>query len=128
MHEFRDGGFRYLMFLNTASLYPVVANARGVNDEGALIRRYTEAMQLNLAGTELEFHYQRWIAPELAAVQWAPIPDKSVLGSINEMISMARYGMDKSPVELSQWLAQVPMKAIGRNSPDRVFRQLRAAN
>jgi hypothetical protein len=81
-------------------------------------------MQLNFVGTELEFHYRRWIEPETMAVQWAPIPDKSVLSSINELILFARYGMDKSPVELSRWLARTPMKTIGHNSPGRVFPKL----
>lgn len=124
VHEFRDGGCRYLMLCNTASLYPIVTHARGVNDEGALIERCSEAMRLNFVGTEREFQFQRWIVPELTEVQWAPIPDKVVLSSVNEMIFMARQGRDKSPVELSRWLAETPMKAIGHNSPDRVFPKL----
>ena len=58
-------------------------------------------------------------------VQWAPIPDKAVLSSVNELIMQARYGMHKSPIELSQWLAETPMKLLGYNSPDRVFRAMR---
>ncbi|HLP24681.1 MAG TPA: hypothetical protein VK477_03310 [Acidobacteriota bacterium] len=127
VHEFRDGGYRYLIFCNTASLYPLVTYARGVNDEGSLIDRGIEAMRLNFVGTEFEFQFQRWILPELAAVQWAPIPDRAVLGSINELILMARHGLDKSPVELSRWLAEAPMKMLGMDSPDRVFPKLRCA-
>lgn len=125
VHEFRDGGHRFLILVNTASLYPLVLHGRGVNDEATLVRRCGESLQLNFVGTPLEFQYQRWIAPELTAVQWSPIPDKAVLSSINEMILMARHGMDKSPVELSQWLAETPMKVIGHDSPDRVFPKLR---
>lgn len=109
------------MFCNTASLYPLVTYARGVTDEAALIERGIEAMRMKFVGTEMEFQFQRWIVPELHTVQWAPIPNKAVLSSLNELIMMARYGMDKSPVELSSWLAATPMKAIGHNSPDRVF-------
>lgn len=93
-------------------------------DEGALIERYVETMRLNFAGSEFEFLFERKIVPELAEVQWAPIPDRAVLGSLNEMILMARYGMDKSPVEISQWLAQTPMKVLGGNLPARVFPKL----
>lgn len=126
VHEFRDGGYRYLMLCNTASLYPLVTYARGVNDENALITCCIDAMQNNFVGTELEFQYQRWIVPELHTVQWAPIPDKAVLSSINELIQMARHGGDRSPVELSRWLAETPMKAIGYNSPKRAFASLGA--
>lgn len=123
-HEFRAGGHRHLLLAHTASLYPLVTYARGVNDEDALIERCVEAMRINFVGTELEFQFQRCIVPELTEVQWAPIPNKAILGSINELIALARYGMDKSPVELAQWLAQTPMKALGHNSPDRVFSTL----
>ena len=70
-HEFRTQRFKYLIFFNTASLYPVLTYARGVTDDHELIERLVEAVKLNLEGTKLEFQYQRWIAPELAAVQWA---------------------------------------------------------
>lgn len=124
VHEYRDRGYRYLMLLNTASLYPLVTHARGVNDETSLIQRCIEAMNINFSGTDLEFQYQRFIVPELMSVQWAPIPDKAVLSSLSEMIMHSRYGLDKSPVELSCWLARTPMKAIGYNSPNRVFPNL----
>ena len=125
VHEFRDGRQRHLMFCNTASLFPIVLPGRGVTDANALIRRFLEGAWLAFEGTELELHRQRWIEPEAGAVQWAPIPDKVVLSSVNELIFMARHGMDKSPAELAWWLAQTPMKALGYNSPDRVFPTLR---
>jgi hypothetical protein len=127
VHEFREGGYRRLLLCNTATLYPLVTDARGVTNEGELIKRAIAAMQLCFQGTEWELHYQRWIVPELGAVQFAPIPDRAVLSSLNELILMARYGLrnrDYSPAELAAWLAQTPMKAIGHNSPDRAFRTL----
>ncbi len=50
-----------------------------------------------------------------------------ILSSVNEMIFHAKYGLehrDYSPVELSRWLAEIPMSAPGGNSPDRVFPKL----
>lgn len=123
-HEFRAQRYKYLIFFNTASLYPVLTHARGVTDDSELIKRLLAAVRLNFEGTELEFHYQRWIAPELAAVQWAPIPDRSIMGSMNDLILMAKYHLenrDESPVELSRLLARTPMSVLGMNSPDRVF-------
>lgn len=123
-HEFRVGRFRYLIFCNTASLYPVVTLARGVVDDHTLIERLVAGLRMALAEGKLAFQFERWIVPELPAVQWAPIPDRSILGSINDMIAMAKYSLqhrDESPVELSRWLAESPMSALGMNSPDRVF-------
>jgi hypothetical protein len=112
---------------HTVSLYPVITHARGVVDEASLIKRLIETLQLGLTGTELEFQYRRWIAPELAAVQWAPIPDRAILGSINELIYMAKVFSDLSPVEIGKKLAHTPMKVLGWNSPDRVFPKLTGA-
>ena len=123
-HEFRSGRIRYLLFCNTASLYPVVTHGRGVTDDHELIRRLVDAVKLTFEGTELEFHYRRWIAPEVTAVQWAPIPDRSIIGSMNDLIYAAKYFLEartESPVEVSRKLAQTPLSILGMNSPDRVF-------
>lgn len=122
-HEFLVSRRRYLIFCNTASLYPVVTEARGVTDEDTLVRRWQAALRLNLADGPHAFAYERWIAPCGAEVQWAPIPDRSVLGSINELIFAAKLGLrdGMSPVELSGWLARTPLSVLGMNSPDRVF-------
>jgi hypothetical protein len=124
VHEFRVGGHRFLMLCHTASLFPLVTLARSMNHEAALIKHCLRAMQFGFVGTELEFAYQRWIVPAARAVQYAPIPDKAVLSSLNELILHARGGMDKSPIDLSRWLAQTPMKVLGHDSPDRVFSRL----
>ncbi len=123
-HEFRVSRHRYLIFCNTAALYPVVTYGRGVTDGHSLVERLADGLKQCLMGTELEFQFQRWIVPELAVVQWAPIPGKSILSSVNEMIFQATYGLenrDYSLVDLSRWLARTPMTALGGNSPDRVF-------
>ncbi len=73
-HEFRVSRHRYLLFCNTAALYPVVTYAGGVTDDHGLIERLVDGLKLCLVGTELEFQFQRWIVPELAVVQWAPMP------------------------------------------------------
>ena len=128
VHEFRAARHRYLLFWNTAAFYPVLTHGTGVRDEHDLIVRLTAGLKHVLGGTELEFHYQRWIVPELAAVQWAPIPSRSVLGTMNDLMLMAKYHLEnreESPVELSRLLAQAPLSALGMNSPERAFRTLR---
>lgn len=123
-HEFRVSRHRYLIFCNTASLYPVVMMATGVTDGTKLVMRLMGGLQTCLRGGELETQFQRRILVEGPLIQWAPIPDKAVLGSINEFVLAAKYRLgdgDCGPEELSRWLAQTPMKVLGGNSPDRVF-------
>lgn len=127
-HEFTAVRHRYLLFWNTATFLPVLVHGRGVRDGHDLIERLADGLKQVMGGTELEFHYQRWIAPELANVQWAPIPSRSVLGTMNDLMLMAKYHLefrDESPVELSRRLAGAPLSALGMDSPDRAFRSLR---
>jgi hypothetical protein len=128
-HEFTAQRYRYLLFWNTAAFYPVLVRGSGVRDDHDLIRRLEEGLKLVMGGTELEFHYQRWIAPEFGEVQSAPIPSRSVLGTMNDLMQMAKYYLefrDESPVEISHRMAEAPLSALGMNSPDRAFRSLRA--
>jgi hypothetical protein len=99
-----------------------------VRDDHDLITRLNDGLKMVMGGTDLEFHYQRWIDPELGAVQWAPIPSRSVLGTMNDLMLMAKYHLterDESPVEISQLLAKAPLSALGMNSPAEAFRSLR---
>ena len=126
-HEFRVSRHRYLIFCNTASIYPVVMMARGVTDGPKLAARLMGGLLTCLRGGELEVQFQRRILSERPVIQWAPIPDRTILGSMNDLIFQARYGLehrDFPPVELSRWLAETPMSALGGNSPDRVFPKL----
>jgi hypothetical protein len=128
-HEFTSARHRYLLFWNTAAFLPVLVHGRGVRDDHDLILRLAGGLKLVMGGTELEFHYQRWIAPELGIVQWAPIPSRSVLGTMNDFMIMAKYHlaeMDQSPLEISRLMADAPMSALDMNSPARAFRSLRA--
>ncbi len=123
-HEFRVSRHRYLIFCNTASLYPVVMMASGVTDGPKLAARLMGGLQTCLRGGELEIQFQRRIVVEGPFIQWAPIPGRSILGSMNDLILMAKYHLeyrDMSPAELSRKLAKAPMSALGMNSPDRVF-------
>lgn len=127
-HEFTAQRHRYLLFWHTAAFLPVLVPGRGVRDEHDLIMQLADGLKLVMDGTDLEFHHRRWIAPELGAMQWAPIPSRSVLGTMNDLMRIAKYHIiegDESPVELSLRLSETPLTALGMNSPEKAFRSLR---
>lgn len=126
-HEFQWGRNRFLFFCNTATVFPVVTHGAGVVDEASLIRRLIDSLRQNLRGTDHEFKFERWIVPELGSAQFAPIPGKTVLSSINELILAAKTCAEFdgcSPIELGSRLAETPMKVIGYSSPERAFANL----
>ena len=66
---------------------------------------------------------------ELNVVQWAPIPGRSVLGSMNDLVYLAGARLDDpdlTPAELSRLLGQTPMSALGMNHPAHALATLRA--
>ena len=119
----------WLIFCNTASLYPVFAKGLGVTDDETLIRR-TVGMVLLVLRENGYSSQAKAIEQELTlGVQWAPIPDRSVLSSISEMIWLADAWFDDAnltPAILSQRLGKTPMTTLGMNDPARAFTTLRA--
>ena len=124
-HTFRLGREPWLVFCNTASLYPVFARASGVHDDESLMRRaggmVEQVLKTNCPTQHAAF------AAELTEFQWAPIPDRSVLGSISDLIYLAKPSFDDPnlmPAVLSAKLGQTPMSALGMNRPARAFASL----
>lgn len=123
-HEFRAGRFRYLMLCHTASLYPIVAPLQGVTDAPSFVGRAKEMLRQTLTGGVLGNIHEERIGPEWGEVRYAPIPDRAVLGSMNDLIHAARFGLTEQGLrveDLPAWLAETPLSILGMNAPDRVF-------
>ena len=125
-HTFPVGRRSWLIFCNTASLYSVFAQAHRVTDGEALARRL-RGMVLKVVRQSGFFSQAEVLADALTDFQWAPIPDRSVLGSINELIWLAGTWLEDpglTPEGLSKNVNRAPMSGIGMNSPDRAFASL----
>ena len=129
VHTFPMGKEPWLIFCNTASLYPVFAKGLGVTNDETLVRRAV-GMVLRVLRENGFSSQAKIIEQEVTlGVQWAPIPDRSVLGSINDFIRVADFHFDDAnltPAILSQRLGITPMTALGMNDPARAFATLRA--
>lgn len=122
--EWHDGPM--LIFCNTASLYPVLASANNVSDGESLARRVGGMVPRVLK--ENGFLAQmKCFEAELTDFQFAPVPDRSVLGSINELLLLAQAHLGDSrlnPWTLSQRLGKTPMSALGMKNPARALASL----
>ena len=104
------------------------ASAAGVTDGEALARR-VGGMVAGVLKTNGFSTQARIFERQLTDFQFAPIPDRSVLSSISEMIwlSDARFNdVDLTPAALSRHLGVTPMTALGMNSPERALGALHA--
>lgn len=129
VHTFLMEDGPWLIFCNTASLYPIFAKATGIKDDESLVRR-SAGMILQVLRDNRHSVQADMMERELAAgVQWAPIPDRSVLSSISELIWLAEGHFDDvglTPAVLSHRLGTTPMSILGMNNPTRAFTSLHA--
>jgi hypothetical protein len=127
VHSFRLGRHPWLVFCNTASLYPVFAGGGRVKDGESLVRRAGGMIGAVLQENDLK-HQADIFTAALTDFQWAPIPGRSVLGSINELIYLAEPWFEDAgltPAVLSKRLGNTPMSALGMSNPTRAFATLR---
>jgi len=128
VHDF-SAGRRYYLFVNTPSLFPVIVPARGLKTLDGLVRAFLEELKLISRGSPLqERQFERWIEPELSTLQLARIPNRSIMGSMNDFTRMARFHLTEdgdAPVAASRRLARAPMGYLDMDSPDRVFPKLK---
>ncbi len=130
-HGFTAQRHRYVILTNTRSLFSVVTHGAGYTSEDAFIRRAVEAIRETLRDSGRDFAWERHIAPATMAVRFARLTDRRVMGSMNDLIYMARVhleGRDISPMELSARMNETPLSLLWKRgtagSPDRAFDEM----
>lgn len=130
-HGFTAERHRYVILTNTRSLFSVVTHGAGITSEGAFIRRALDALRETLRDSGREFAWERHIAPAMMEVRFARLADRRVMGSMNDLIYMAKVhleGRDVSPMELSARMNETPLSLLWKRgtagSPDRAFDEL----
>jgi hypothetical protein len=106
---------------------------KGVTDDGVFIDRALSCIREFMEADGQSFVYQRLVAPISGIVQFAKSLDRSVTGSINEMVTLAKLWLvegDISPQEVGMRLNGVLLSAIARKkseeygTPKEAFRSL----
>jgi hypothetical protein len=119
-HGFTANRHRYLILTNTYSLLSVVTHARGLTTEGAFISHGLSAIRHYLHDSGRQFALERFVIPAEAEVRLVRLADRAVLGSINELIFLAKCHLIEgglSPAETSHRLGEVPMSLLWKRGP-----------
>lgn len=120
-HLFTADRTPYIILTNTKSLYSVVMFGKGITDYGQFISRALDCLREFLTDDGQAFVYQRFIAPTSGSVRFAKALDRSVTGSINELVKFATFWLesgDIAPHELGFRLNDIPMSAIARSKSE----------
>ena len=127
VHLFTADRTQYVLATNTASLYSAVMFGRGTTDDSVLIGRVLNAVREVMADDKLEFFYMTFIAPATGTVQFSKALNRSVIGSMNDMVSMAQYhliGGEESPHGVSFRLNEMPMSVLDYRNPREAMKSL----
>jgi hypothetical protein len=125
---------QYIIVTNTRALYSVVMFGKGIIDYSIFIDRALGALREFMEDDGLGFVYQRIIAPTSGNVRFAKALNRTVTGSINELVKCATFYLEDgetSPFEVGFKLNDVPLSAlaVGKRDygkPNEVFKALAA--
>lgn len=111
---------QYIILVNNATLYSVIMYGRGVTDGGIFIDRALSALRDFMTDDDLPFFFHRFIVPQSATISFSKTGDRSLLGSVNDLVACAKMHLseyDDSPFEAAKRLNDMPMKYLGYHTP-----------
>ncbi len=123
-HLFRADRTQYIMLSNTASLYSVIMYGRGITHDSIFIKDAMTTLSETLHDDGFEFIAQRLVIPEAARISLSKPLNRSVTGSMNNLIMIAKCYLedgDVSPYDLSFKLNGVIMSYINNFTPREAF-------
>ena len=115
-HLFTIARTQYIIVANTRAFYSVVFYGKGITDGSEFISRALSALEEFMEDDGQSFIYQRLIAPTSASVKFAKALDRSVTGSINELVKFATCYLESgemAPHEVGFELNDVLLSALG---------------
>lgn len=114
-HLFTADRTQYIIVANTRSFYSVVMCGKGITDYSQFISRALDNLREFMEADGLAFVYQRLIAPTSASVQFAKALDRTVTGSMNELVKFAKFyleGGELSPFDIGFKLNDILLSAM----------------
>jgi hypothetical protein len=123
-HVFTAERTQFVILTNTASLYSTVFYGRGIPSDSHFIERALSSLREFMADDGLSFIYQRFIAPASGTVQFSKALNRSVTGSMNDLIFHAKVWLTEgelSPHDTAFKLNDIPFSPFKYRKPREVF-------
>ena len=121
-HLFTADRTQYIIVSNTASLYSCVLYGKGITNDCVFIQRVLSSLREFMEDDVQSFIYQKFVAPSSGTVSFAKALNRSVTGSMNDLIGHAtgrlEYG-DIAPHDLGFWLNDTLLSAIAASKSDK---------
>ena len=121
-HLFTADRTQYIIVVNTQSLYSVVMYGKGIASGSQLIERTLSSIREFMEDDGQAFVYQRFVAPSSGSVRFAKALDRSVTGSINELVKFAKLWLGEgeiSPYDAGFRLNDILLSALASSKSDK---------
>jgi uncharacterized protein DUF6933 len=124
---------QYVIVTNTESLYSVLMYGKGITDDSRFTERALETIREFMLDDGQAFVFQRFVAPASGTVQFAKALNRSVTGSMNELIHFSKLWLADdviSPHDVGFKLNDVLLSALakekssGYGKPNEAFKLL----
>lgn len=112
---------QYILVSNTKSLYSAMLYGKGITNDSYFIERALSSIREFMESDGQAFVYHRFIAPSSATVRFAKALNRSVTGSINDLIRHAEHWLTNeeiSPYDVSFKLNDVLLSSLARSKTD----------
>jgi hypothetical protein len=126
-HLFSAARTQYVLLTNTKSLYSCVMFGKGMTNSSVLIDRALSNVREFMEHDGQTFVYQKFVAPATGQVRFAKALNRSVTGSMNDLVFHAKAWLiesELSPFDVGFRLNDIPMSALGYAKPREAFRAL----
>jgi hypothetical protein len=132
-HLFTADRTQYIIMSNTKSLYSCVMYGKGITDDSQFIKRASSTIRDFMEDDGQAFAYQRFIAPVSGTITFAKALNRSVTGSMNDLINHAMLWLtegEMSPHEVGIKLNDILLSALatdksqGYGKPNEAFKLL----
>ena len=121
-HLFAADRTQYILVSNTQSLYSCVLYGKGITNDYPFIQRVLSSLREFMADDGQAFIYQKFVAPSSATVSFSTALNRSVTGSMNDLLRHAVAWLedgDVSPHDLGFKLNDVLLSAIAISKSDK---------
>ena len=129
-HLFAAARTQYIIVCNTRSLYSTVMYAKGITNDNLFITGVLGGLREFMEDDGQEFIYTRLISPASATVRFAKALDRSVTGSMNDLIYHATMYLiedEMAPHDVGFKLNEIPFSTLAYANSRDTFKAMAAA-
>lgn len=126
-HLFVADRKQYIILSNTKSLYSVVMPGRGITNDRQFIERALSSIREFMKADSQESVYDRFIATSSGTVSFATALDRSVTGSMNDLVFHAKTWLierEHSPYDAGFRLNEIPFSSLSYSAPNESFKAM----